>query len=176
METKYKIAPLLLYLLFIFMSVVSFAIACYCLIFVTAFSISISLFFLFMSITIFFVMIWGQEIKHLKIHKNKIVFKQILGFSNHEYSYTDIIGYKSTLLKNRKGDCLQILIRTNAEKVIEFNGLLISNIKEIELEIKKTVQYDNSIKEPIINIKDKLFILLTLFFLICFLCFIGSLF
>ena len=112
----------------------------------------------------------------MKICKNKLVFKQILGLSHHEYTFNNIIGYKTAILKNKNGECLQLLIKTNAEKIIEFNGFLISNIKEIEKEIKKTVRYDNSIKEPIINLKDKLLILLTIFLLICFLCFIISLF
>lgn len=176
MKTKYKTVPFLLYLLFTFMSFVFFIAACYCLTSITCFSISISLFFLFLSITIFLIMISGQEIKHMKICKNKLVFNQVLGLSHQEYAFTNIIGYKTAILKNKNGECLQLLIKTNAEKIIEFNGFLISNINEIAKEIKKTVRYDNSIKEPIINLKDKLFILLTIFLLICFLCFIISLF
>jgi hypothetical protein len=176
MKTKYKTAPLLLYLLFTFMSFVFFITAFYCLTSIACFSISISLFFLFLSITIFLIMIWGQEIKHMKICKNKLVLKQILGFSHHEYAFTDIIGYKTAILKNKNGECLQLLIKTNAEKIIEFNGFLISNINEISKEIKKTVRFDNSINEPIVNFKDKLFVLLTISLLICFLGFIFSLF
>jgi hypothetical protein len=176
MNTKYKTAPLLLYLLFTFMSFVFIITAIYCLTSIARFSISISLFFLFLSMTIFLIMIWGQEIKYMKICKNKLVLKQILGLSHHEYAFTEIIGYNTAILKNKNGEWLQLLIKTNAEKVIEFNGFLISNIVEIEKEIKKTVRYDNSIKEPIINLKDKLFISLTIFLLICFVSFIISLF
>ena len=176
MKTKYKIAPLLLNLLFTFMSFVFFITAFYCVTSISSFSISISLFFLFLSMTIFLIMIWGQEIKHMKICKNKLVLIQILGLSHHEYAFTDIIGYKTAILKNKNKECLQLLIKTNAENVIEFNGFYISNIYEIESEIKKTIRFDNSIKEPIINLKDKLFILLTILLLICFFCFIISLF
>jgi hypothetical protein len=121
-------------------------------------------------------MIRGQEIKHLKIYKNKLVFNQVLGLSHHEYAFTDIIGYKTAILKDKNGEHIQLLIKTNAEKIIEFNGFLISNINEIAKEIRKTVRFDNSIKEPIINLKDKLFILLIVSLLICFLGFIISLF
>jgi len=70
----------------------------------------------------------------------------------------------------------QLLLKTNAENIIEINGFLISNITEIEMEIKKTVRFDNSIKEPIINLKDKLFILLIIFLIIGFFCFLISMF
>jgi len=176
MKTKYRIVPLLLYILFIFVSFVFFSIACYCLTFISSFSISISLFFLFLSLTIFLIMIWGQEIKYMKISKNKLVFNQILGFNHHEYVFSDIIGYKTAILKNRNGESTQLLLKTNAENIIEINGFLISNITEIEMEIKKTIRFDNSIKEPIINIKDKLFILLIIFLIIGFFCFIISMF
>ena len=176
METKYKTAPLFLYLLFTFTYFVFFITVCYCLTFITPFLFSMSLFFLFLSITIYIIIIWGQEIKHMKICKNKLVFKQVLGLSHHEYAFTDIIGYKTAILKNKNGECLPLLIKTNAEKVIKFNGFLISNFNEIANEIKKTVRYDNSIKEPIINLKDKLLVLLIIFLLNSFLCFVFSLF
>jgi len=176
MKTKYRIVPLLLYILFIFVSFVFFSIACYCLTFISSFSISISLFFLFLSLTIFLIMIWGQEIKYMKISKNKLVFNQIFGFNHHEYVYSDIIGYKTAILKNRNGESTQLLLKTNAENIIEINGFLISNITEIEMELKKTIRFDNSIKEPIININDKLFILLIIFLIIGFFCFIISMF
>ena len=173
METKYRIVPLITILLFTFISFVSFIVACYSLTYFTTFSISLT--FLFLSITMFLIMICGQQINHIKIYNDKLVFKQIPGLNHHEYAFSDIIGYKAEILKNKNGDCPKLLIKTSSEKVIEINGFLISNIKEIELKIKKIVRYDNSIKEPYLNLKDKLFILLTIFFIMCFICFLFSL-
>jgi len=173
METKYRKIPLIINLLFTFMSFVFFVVACYTLTYFTTFSISLT--FLFLSTTIFLIMIYGQQIIYMKIHNDKLVFKQIPGLNHHEYAFNDIIGYKVEILKNRNGESPKLLIKTSSEKVIEINGFLISNIKEIEMKIKKIVRYDNSIKEPYINFKDKLFILLTTFFIMCFICFLFSL-
>jgi len=176
MKTKYKIRPLLVYILLTIMAFFSFAIAFYCLIFIVSLSISISLFFLCLSITTLFLIFGGLKIKSIKISESKIVLKQIFGLIYHKYAFAEIIGFKSNILINKNGKHLQLLIKTNTDKVIEINELLISNICEIEKEIKKTVRFDNSINEPIIDFKDKALILFTICFIICFIWFLISIF
>jgi len=119
----------------------------------------------------------GLEVKLIEIKKKNIVFKQIFGIIYYKYSFTEIIGFKvNTLHKKNNKEYLQLLIRTTYDKVIEINGILISNISEIEKELKKVVRYDNSIKEPIINLKVKAIILTLICSLICFLWLLISIF
>jgi len=176
MKTKYKVLSLLSCLLFTLLSFAFIILACWCLFFNTSFSISISLFFLFLSISILFVIFGGGlEIKFVEIGDDKLIFTHILGFSYKKYAFSEIVGFKTAFLKNKKRENLKLLIKTSSERVIEINGSLILNICEIERELKETFCNDNSIKEPIINIKDKLFIVFTICILICFLGFTISL-
>lgn len=159
------------------MSLVSFTIAFCCIILISSFSISISLFFLCLSISALFLTFGGLEIKFIKICRSKLVFKQIFGLIYQKYDFAEIIGFKSNILQNKKnGEYLQLLIKTSKNKVIEINGLLISNISEIEKEIEKIVQFDNSINEPILDLKEKVIIFFMICFIICFLCFLISIF
>jgi len=158
METKYKMQTLLISLIFTLLSLIFLIIAGCCFIFVTSFSFSISLFFLFLSISFLFVLYGGGlEIKYIKICEEKLIFKQIFGLGYRKYAFSEIFGFKTAILKNKKREYPQLLIKTRSERVLEINGFSISNISEIEKELNKTVRYDSSIKEPIINLKDKLF-------------------
>ena len=176
MKTKCKVLTLIPYLLFALLSLIALVIAGCSLIFVTPFLTSISLFFLFLSLS-FLLMFFGGglEITNVKVNREGLVLKQVFGLRSNEYSFAEITGFKSTILKNEKGEYHYLLIRTNSERVIEINGFFISNISEIENELTKTLRYDSLIKEPIINLKDKLFIIFTILFTICFLWFIISL-
>ena len=176
MNTKYKVLPQLPYLIFTLLSFVFLILACWCLIFVPSFSISISHFFLFLSISILLAFFGsGQEIKYVEIVAGKLNIRHILGFAHSKYPISEIVGFKTAILKKKKGECLQLLIKISNDRVIEINGFLISNIIEIEREIKNNIPYDNSIQEPIVNIKDQLFISFTVSLLISFLWFIISL-
>ena len=168
---------LLISLLFTLLSLIFLIIAGWCFIFIPTFSFSISLFFLFLSVSILLVLFGGGlDLKYIKICEDKLIFRQVFGLGYHKYTFPEIFGFKTTILKNKKREYLQLLIKTSSERVLEINGFSISNISEIERELNKIVRYDSSIKEPIINLKDKLFILFIIFILICFSWFLISLF
>lgn len=176
MKTKCNVLSLIPYFLFILLAFIALVIAGCSLIFVTSFLTSMSLFFLFLSMS-FLLMFFGGglEITNVKVNSDGLVFRQIFGLRSNQYSFSEITGFKSAILKNKNGEYTYLLIRTNTEKVIEISGAFISNISEVENELTKTLRYDSLIKEPIINLKDKLFIIFTILFMICFLWFIISL-
>jgi hypothetical protein len=176
MNAKHRIRSFIPYILFTLFSFWALIVAVCCLIFIPTFSISISLFYLFISLS-FLLMFFGGglEIINVRIKSKFLILRCIYGLGYNKYAYSEIVGFKSLIRKNKKGEFTCILIKTSSEKVIEINGFFISNISEIENELSKIVYYDNSIIEPIFNLKDKLFLSVTIFFLICFLCFIISL-
>lgn len=176
MEAKHRIRSFIPYFLFTFLALLALIAAVCCLIFVPTFSISISLFYLFISISFILVFFGGgSEIINVKIDSKSIVLRYLYGIGYNRYSFSGIVGFKSLILDSRKGEHLYLLIKTRSNRVIGINGFFISNIDEIERELSKIVTYDSSIKEPIVNLRDKLFLLVTILFLICFLWFIISL-
>jgi hypothetical protein len=114
-------------------------------------------------------MIWGMEIKSLRITENKIVYKRLFGLSSKEYDFTEITGYKSKILKIKKNQSLHLVLEINSNKLIDINDTLISNISNVEKEIKRIFPFHSTVKEPIINSKDKIFILFVISFTFSFL-------
>jgi hypothetical protein len=174
MKTHYKTLPLILYLVLTAISI-GFSILVFKWFTLRDYSpISIFLFCLFLFMTTLPFMAGGLEIKSMEIDNNRLIFKQLFGLFSQKCDFTEIVGFKKSIFRNKVGEYPILLIKTRSEKIYEINGFLISNTDNIEKELKKTFAYDKSIVKPMIGLKEKTMIFFLACFLISFIWFIIS--